>query len=379
MTALPEIPHGAIENGRAFLQRLTDHYDFTCEAGPLSNCSDYHEAVRCFEHIAQWIADLAAPHLAAVQVKKLEWGESRGRWFQIGMAPRYEVIGGATGDFVLQYNCQDLSRHPTLEDAKAAAQADHETRFWAMAEPSDTFKGTVDGDNELQAAAREAGWALIELVDEIDWLKRGQVSEIISRLGIALNKQADVPADPEYVDCECTKVQQDETCPVGYPSLLCEICDGKGVVQPSAGRAAVLEEAAKLADRGNAAWLEKRDVTANKKEARDYETMAIACSHVAAAIRALSSHPQADKPIDDGAQGEGWLPIESAPRDGTAVLVHFLPNEVPSLNPLICAAYWQKSDGLMKPGYWRVFHSVGPSFTATHWRPLPTPPAGEVA
>nr|WP_029924462.1 hypothetical protein [Ochrobactrum sp. UNC390CL2Tsu3S39] len=65
-------------------------------------------------------------------------------------------------------------------------------------------------------------------------------------------------------------------------------------LEPSAGRAAVLEEAAKLADRGNAAWLEKRDVTANKKEARDYETMAIACSHVATAIRALSSPDHAD-------------------------------------------------------------------------------------
>ncbi|WP_285536011.1 hypothetical protein [Brucella sp. NBRC 12950] len=41
-------------------------------------------------------------------------------------------------------------------------------------------------------------------------------------------------------DCECTKIQQDETCPIGYPSLLCEICDGKGVA-PSP-RAQALEE-----------------------------------------------------------------------------------------------------------------------------------------
>ncbi|MGN6451372.1 MAG: hypothetical protein ACTHLK_22810, partial [Brucella intermedia] len=55
----------------------------------------------------------------------------------------------------------------------------------------DKFKGTVDGDTELQAAARHAGWALIELVDEIDWLKREQVSDIITRLGIALNEPSD--------------------------------------------------------------------------------------------------------------------------------------------------------------------------------------------
>jgi len=39
--------------------------------------------------------------------------------------------------------------------------------------------------------------------------------------------------EPTSDACQCTKIQQDETCPVGYPSLLCEICDGKGVL-PSA-------------------------------------------------------------------------------------------------------------------------------------------------
>lgn len=34
----------------------------------------------------------------------------------------------------------------------------------------------------------------------------------------------------EPLVCECTKIEQDETCPVGYPSLLCDVCDGKGVV-----------------------------------------------------------------------------------------------------------------------------------------------------
>lgn len=32
------------------------------------------------------------------------------------------------------------------------------------------------------------------------------------------------------VDCDCTKIAQDETCPVGYPSLLCEMCNGRGVL-----------------------------------------------------------------------------------------------------------------------------------------------------
>lgn len=66
-------------------------------------------------------------------------------------------------------------------------------------EKGDTFKGTVDGDTELQAAARHAGWALIELVDEIDWLKREQVSDIITRLGIALNEPSDGVGNTEGI------------------------------------------------------------------------------------------------------------------------------------------------------------------------------------
>ena len=78
MTDIPEIPFGAIENGRVLLQRLADHYDFTCEAGALANCIEYHEAVRCFEVIAQFASESTAalPHLSApcaVEVKKLEW------------------------------------------------------------------------------------------------------------------------------------------------------------------------------------------------------------------------------------------------------------------------------------------------------------------
>lgn len=31
------------------------------------------------------------------------------------------------------------------------------------------------------------------------------------------------------VPCPCTTFEQDEDCPVGYPSLLCHACDGKGI------------------------------------------------------------------------------------------------------------------------------------------------------
>ena len=31
-------------------------------------------------------------------------------------------------------------------------------------------------------------------------------------------------------ECNCMKVAQDDTCPVGYPSMLCKDCKGKGVM-----------------------------------------------------------------------------------------------------------------------------------------------------
>lgn len=48
------------------------------------------------------------------------------------------------------------------------------------------FEGSIDTDTPLQAAAREAGWALSVLVDSIAWEKRQQVSGIIERLALAL-------------------------------------------------------------------------------------------------------------------------------------------------------------------------------------------------
>lgn len=55
LTMPDEPPIGAIENGREHLRRLAEFYDFQEEAGHLKNCSDYQEAVRCFEHMAEWI------------------------------------------------------------------------------------------------------------------------------------------------------------------------------------------------------------------------------------------------------------------------------------------------------------------------------------
>ncbi|HCP79383.1 MAG: hypothetical protein CML16_03305 [Pusillimonas sp.] len=52
----PEFPAGAIENGRAFADRLENDYSFECEAGPLKTCVDWQEFRRCFECLAEWVS-----------------------------------------------------------------------------------------------------------------------------------------------------------------------------------------------------------------------------------------------------------------------------------------------------------------------------------
>lgn len=66
---------------------------------------------------------------------------------------------------------------------------------------------------------------------------------------------------------------------------------------------------------------------------------------------------------------EAWLPIESAPDDGTPFLA-YLPKEGRTIQ-----VGWQNKNGVM---------AIGSSFSfdltpATHWRPLPAAPTDEAA
>lgn len=48
-----DVPMGAIENGRAFAERL-EAYPFECQGGDLNMCSDWQELRRCFDHLSEW-------------------------------------------------------------------------------------------------------------------------------------------------------------------------------------------------------------------------------------------------------------------------------------------------------------------------------------
>lgn len=58
-----EAPLGAIENGRAFADRL-ENYQFECEGGNLNMCSDWQEFRRCFEYLSEWAMHSQTEHPA---------------------------------------------------------------------------------------------------------------------------------------------------------------------------------------------------------------------------------------------------------------------------------------------------------------------------
>lgn len=81
-----------------------------------------------------------------------------------------------------------------------------------------------------------------------------------------------------------------------------------------------------------------------------------------------------------------WQPIETAPRDGTSILVW----QGPAYDPLWAIVYWQEGQNLRPYGEqlteaeiadaaesgWEVWHSssLTKAKWPTHWMPLPTPP-----
>ena len=78
----PEFPLGAIENGRAFMDRVEHNYDFQSEGGPLGMCSDWLDARNCFEHLALW-ATAANPLLRHVDRLSAELVAERERRVEV--------------------------------------------------------------------------------------------------------------------------------------------------------------------------------------------------------------------------------------------------------------------------------------------------------
>jgi hypothetical protein len=92
-------------------------------------------------------------------------------------------------------------------------------------------------------------------------------------------------------------------------------------------------------------------------------------SHISA-IRALSSPDHADA---GKVEGDGWMPIESAPKDGTPFLV-FVPDDDFSSGTGIDVIWYDEEQWLFGANT-----RFTPANNPTHWRPLPSAPSQEVA
>lgn len=68
---------------------------------------------------------------------------------------------------------------------------------------------------------------------------------------------------------------------------------------------------------------------------------------------------------------DGWLPIETAPKDGTKVLLGRFIKGFSDINGHIAIDYWRSRSEHTFEGWGRFNAQYWPP---THWMPLPSPP-----
>lgn len=73
---------------------------------------------------------------------------------------------------------------------------------------------------------------------------------------------------------------------------------------------------------------------------------------------------------------DGWQPIETAPKDGTRILLFFNKRYCRGMrNDEVILGFWHQPGNPAHKGFWTGWGSG--RATATHWMPLPAPPAME--
>ncbi|WP_273785673.1 hypothetical protein [Brucella intermedia] len=236
--ALPHLPGVGVKKlDLTVLERLADYaeqYDHPDENGPFPDIQDAMVTVGDLRQARKLLSTLSALELSAADMGNpitLTYTNYRGETSERTITPIRPWFGSTEWHSEPQWLL-------TAFDHEKQANRDFAIKDFGWPQPKvekgDTFKGTVDGDTELQAAAREAGWALIELVDEIDWLKREQVSDIITRLGIALNEPSD------EVDTIEVGIPATELSTASKMEVVAET--GIPATEPSAARELALEE-----------------------------------------------------------------------------------------------------------------------------------------
>lgn len=167
-----------------------------------------------------------------------------------------------------------------------------------------------------------------------------------------------------------------------------------GYPRPSAVREMALGEIRAMAEKQKAYWFDKQKglkglEDAYSEDGEEYTPLGdheawksgSANGHYSEAdwflktIENLLSQPAPNHSDAGKVEGDGWLPIESAPKDGTIVLLGW--ND-PDIEEIGAVAGWYEGGPADKCWYDQYHEPV----TATHWmhlRPLPSAPASEGA
>ena len=340
-------------------------------------------------------------------VKKLEWVDADEgmctKWRAAALGGHYELVDFGKGDpgFAVNFHWgRPLSFwfiqgdpdewgptgpkiFPTLEAAKAAAQADYERRIISALEPAASANELSGISGQLNLAtdmgnpitdktvkrrvadALESVWSSLDCdVEEID-----RIISHLNRNGLLIVgiQRFKMMADAIQSAAAYLALSQ----PNSAEKLIADLDTaletevGNPAIEPSAARELALEEGYRQGIEA-AAQIAERPVIGFSDGAVE------ASRRIASSIRALSSPDHADA---GKVEGDGWLPIESAPKDGTIVLLGW--ND-PDIEEIGAVAGWYEGGPADKCWYDQYHEPV----TATHWmplRPLPAAPASEGA
>ncbi len=336
----------------------------------------------------------ALPHLPGAGVKKLEWKTERADkvngvdtecigFHEFGY---YALTGKSSGCFVSTFDNMGRVRHVdprgfgSIEAAKAAAQADYSARILSALEPSAARMQALEDKVRLDAATA----ALISLSEagiptDVQELlivgdpSRGIAPESLSK-AIATVLRA-LGTSCEQLNKAVSNVPDQQENEPGAHGERERALEGERHIK-------LLAEA--LGKCLVAAGIVRPDAALTGPEllmfAEDLE-------------RALSSpdHADAGKLVE----GDGWLPIESAPKDGTWFLA-YRPEPDGGTWDRLCIVCWSaEEDDFVWPddtfdvyrddlsdmddrGFLK-FDTYSSCGSFTHWRPLPSAPSQEVA
>lgn len=157
---------GVIDLGRlvsAALPHLGEPVAWQYRAGIDGWKQCHPEFVACYRRYGMIVRPLyAAPPAPAVKIKPLEWIERTGGSWVSGLYVVFDYGPDFTDPVEFSIGRQAIGKYETVEDAKVAAQADHERRILAAIEGGQTTLPVIGGAQAIRNAALEEAATLAE-------------------------------------------------------------------------------------------------------------------------------------------------------------------------------------------------------------------------